>query len=159
MPRFNRRGNTGIWFVPTLAAPANPSAAAIAAGTPLHEVVTAVNGFTSEQSDLPVPDVGSTWEGTIPGGETPAASSLRIWAGNDAADAEEVARAALVEGDEGYIVFTKWNKTPTSTDPADVFPVRVKAKNDEYTGDNAPAGFTVGFSIYDPPQKDVTIAV
>lgn len=159
MGRFNRRGNTGIWYCTAIAAPGNPSAVEIAAGTPLHEVVTQVNGFTSEQSDLPVPDTGSTWEGTIPGGETPAASSLKIWAGNDAADAEEVARAALVEGDTGFMVFTKWNKTPTSTDPADVFPVRVKAVNDEYTGDNAPAGFMAGFSIYDPPSKDVAIAV
>lgn len=161
MPRFNRRGNTGVYYVPdaSLAAPGAPSAAEITAGTALHEVMAAWTGFTSEQADLPVPDLGSTWEGTIPGGETPAASSITFYAGDDDADTEETVRAALVEGDIGYIVVVKRAKTPASTEPADVFPVRIKATNDEYSVDNAAARFNVGFTIYDPPEKNVAIAV
>jgi hypothetical protein len=156
--RFNRRGNTGVYYVPTLASTSSPSAATINAGTALHEVMAAWTGFTSEQADLPVPDMGSTWEGTIPGGETPAASSITIYAGSDDADDEEVARAALVEGDEGYIVVVKRAKAAAAADPVDVFPVRIKSSNDEYSADNAAARFVVGFTIYDPPSKNVDAA-
>ncbi len=156
--RFNRRGRTGVWLVSTLADPAEPTDDEIAAGVALHEVLAATNGFSSEQDDLPVPDAGSTWNGTIPGGETPEASSMTFYAGTANADAEETVRAALVEGDEAYVVFTKWAKTPTATNPADVFPVRVKAVNDEYNlGENSPARFVAGFSIYDSPSKHVDI--
>jgi hypothetical protein len=158
MPRFNRRGKTGVWFVPSLAAPGNPSAAAIAAGTPLHDIIRSMTGWTSEQEDLDNSDLSSTWNGTLPGGETPAASSFTFAAGNVAGDVEETARTTIVEGANGYIVMTKWKKTPTSTEKADVFPVRVKAVNDEYTVDNAVAQWVAGFSIYDPPNKNVTIA-
>jgi len=158
MGRFNRRGNTGVYYVATLADPTAPSAATINAGTPLHEVMAAWSGFTSEQADLPVPDMGSTWEGTIPGGETPAASSITIYGGDDDADPEEVARAALVEGDTGYIVVVKRAKVAAAGEPCDVFPVRVKASNDDYSADNAAARFTVGFTIYDPPSKNVEAA-
>jgi hypothetical protein len=161
MARFNRRGNTGVYYVPAagIANPAAPTATEINAGTALHEVMAAWTGFTSEQADLPVPDLGSTWEGTIPGGETPAASSITFYAGDQDADTEETVRAALDPGDTGYIVVVKRAKAPVAADPADVFPVRVKAQNDEYTVDNAAARFNVGFTIYDPPSKNVDIAV
>lgn len=158
MPRFNRRGNTGVHFVLTIADPDAPTAVEIAAGTPLHEVLAASTGFTSEQSDLPVPDLGSTWEGTIPGGETPAASSLTFWSGDDDTDVEETVRAALVEGSTGFVVWSKRSKVAAAADPVDVFPVRVKASNEQYGVDNAGAQFQVGFSIYDPPSKNVAVA-
>lgn len=158
MPRFNRRGNTGVYYVATIADQGAPTVAEITAGTPLHEVMAAWTGFSSEVADLPVPDMGSTWEGSIPGGETPAASSITFYSGDDDADTEETVRAALVEGDTGFIVVVKRAKAPTAADPADVFPVRIKAVNDEYSADNAPARFMAGFTIYDPPNKNVDIA-
>lgn len=158
MPRFNRRGKTGVYYLTSLASQTAPSAAAINAGTALHEVMAAWNGFSSEVADLPVPDLGSTWEGSIPGGETPAASSITFYAGDLDADTEEAVRAVLVEGDTGFIVVVKRAKAAAAADPVDVFPVRIKASNDEYSVDNAPGRYMVGFTIYDPPNKNVDAA-
>lgn len=158
MPRFNRRGRTGVHFVPTIANRAAPTVLEINAGTPLHEVLAASSGFTSEQEDLPVPDLGSTWGKVIPGGETAAASSLTFWSGDADADVEETVRAALVEGASGFIVWTKRAKTPAAGQPVDVFPVRVKATNEQYSVDNGGAQFMTGFSIHEPPSKNVDAA-
>lgn len=158
MPRFNRRSNTGVYYVTTIADPTAPTDAEITAGQALHEVLAATSGFTSDQGDINVPDLGSTFEKTLPGGETPAASSLTFWSGDDDADTEEEVRAALVEGDTGYIVWSKRAKTPAAGDPVDVFPVRVKASNEQYAVENAGAQFMTGFSIYEEPNKHVDVA-
>lgn len=160
MGRYNRRSNTGWWLVPTIADLDAPTVAEINAGVALHEVLAAMNGFTGDQEDLPVPDVGSTWPKTIPGGETVDASSLTFWAGDDDADTEEVVRAAMVAGDgtEKYVVQIKRQKTPAAGEPADVFPVRIKKTNEVHTADNAGAQFMTGFSIHDTPHRHVDIA-
>lgn len=157
MARYNRRSNTGWWYVPTIANQAAPTDDEVAAGVALHNVLAATTGFTSTQEDIPVPDVGSTWGKTIPGGESVDASSLTFWAGDTDSDEEEEVREALVENDLGFIVVVKRQKTPAATQPCDVFPVRVKANNEVHTGDNAGAQFMVGFSIHDSPSKNVAI--
>jgi hypothetical protein len=160
MPRFNRKGRTGVWFVASLANPASPSAAAVAAGTAIHDQLKGFDGFTSETEDLDNADWGSTFNKTQPGGETPAASSLTIYAGDADADAGEVIRAALGQGgNTGYVVWVKRSKTPASGERSDVFPVRVKASNDDREAGNAIATFTVGFSIHEPPNKNVAMVV
>lgn len=158
MPKFPRRSNTGVYLVTTIANPAAPTVAEITAGTPLHDELAALTGFTSEQGTIPVPTLGSMWDGTIPGGETAAASSLTFYAGDDDTDDSEAIRAAFVEGDNAYIVFVKRAKVPVAADPVDVFPIMVMASNDSYSVDNAAAQFTVGIAIPDPPSKNVAVA-
>ena len=160
MHRFNRRSNTGVYYVPDdgFVDPTAPTAAEITAGQPLHDALAASSGFTSEDEDLPVPDLGSSWGKTIPGGKTAAASSLTFWSGDDDADLEEVIRAALPEGDAGYIVWSKRTRVPVAADPVDVFPVRIKSTNEQYGVENAGAQFMTGFSLYEEPDKDVAVA-
>lgn len=162
MTRFNRRGNTGVYFVADggFADYTAPTSTEINGGTALHDVIAAMNGFSSDVGDLTVGDLGSTWDGTIPGGESPAASSITFWAGDDDADTEETVRAALPEGDLGYIAIVKRAKTADTSSPVDVFPVRIKASNDDYGNavQNAAGQFVVGFSIYDPPAKNAVPA-
>ncbi len=157
MPPFNRRGRTGVWFVASLASTTSPSAAAIAAGTALHPALRSLTGFTSETEDLDISDMSSTFQKTIPGGETPAASSMTFRAGDQAADVEEGIRAALPQGQNGFVCFTKWSKIPTAGQPVDVWPIRCKAVNDEYSVDNAAAQFMVGMSIPNEPSKNRTM--
>lgn len=161
MSRFNRRGKTGVFYIPESGIAATdgiPTQAEIEAGQPLHNSIQAITGFTSTQEDLPVPDLGSDWNGTIPGGQTAAESGLTFYAGDEDADPEEVIRAALPEGDGGTIVFSKRSKSPVADDPIDLFPVRIKASNDQYTADNGAALFNTGFSLPDPPKKNVAVA-
>jgi hypothetical protein len=158
MPRFNRKGRTGVWFVASLANPASPSAAAVAAGTAIHDQLKLFDGWTSETEDLDNADWGSTFAKTLPGGETPAASSLTIFAGDADADAGEAIRAALGQGGaDGYVVWVKRSKTPAAGERCDVFPVRVKASNDDREAGNAIASFTVGFAIPNVPSKNVAM--
>ncbi len=158
MPRYNPRGRTRYYFVASLAAPNNPSAAAVVAGTALHVALKALSGFTSEVEDLDNSDASSTWGKTLPGGETPAASSMTFYAGDATADAEDAIRAALTEGINGYIVISNYGAPVATTGRGDVFPIRVKASNMDRMVENAVQTRTIGFSIYDPPFKNVTFA-
>lgn len=157
MPRYNRRGNTGVYFCATLTNPAAPTVAQVNAGVPLHPALAATSGFTSEQNDLPVPDISDDFDKTIPGGETPAASSLTFWSGDVNADVEETIRAAMVEGANGFVVWVKRSKVPAALTPVDVYPVRIKATNEQYGVENAGAQFMTGFSIPNAPIKHVNL--
>jgi hypothetical protein len=156
MGRFNRRGTEQVFLVTSIPDPTAPVAATIAAGVGLHPVLRSLNGFTSEVADLDAADASSTWDKTIPGGESAANSSMTFYAGDDDADTEEDVRAAFVEGAERFIVFCP-RGAPTAGEPADVFPVRIKANNDDKTFENAAATFTVQMSIHDEPSKQVAI--
>jgi hypothetical protein len=158
MPRYNPKGRSRWYFVASLATPGNPSAAAVVAGTGLHTTLKALSGFTSEVEDLDNSDMSSTWGKTLPGGETPAASSMTLYAGDETADVEEVTRAALGQGLAGYIVSSRYGAPVASTGKGDVYPVRIKASNQDPLAENAVQTFTVGFSIYDPPSKNVSFA-
>ena len=158
MPRYNGRGRTRWFFVAALASPSSPSAAAVAAGTALHVALRSLTGFTSEVEDLDNSDYSSTWGKTLPGGETAAASSMTFAAGDTTTDPEEVIRAALGEGLNGYIVRSRYGAPVATSGRGDVYPVRIKANNQDTIAENAVQTFTVGFSIYDPPSKSVTFA-
>lgn len=157
MPRFNRRGTEQVRLVTAIVDPAAPTAAEIDAGVDLHPVLRSLTGFTTSVEDLDAADQSSDFNKTIPGGETPEASAMTFYGGDDDADTEETVRAAFIEGTERYVVFTP-RGAPVAGDPADVFPVRIKANNDDKTVENAAATFTVQMSIYESPNKQVTIA-
>lgn len=157
MPRFNRRGQEQVYFVPTIVAAATPTDDEIAAGTPLHPVLRAISGFNFTGEDLDVSDMGSTWGKTIPGGDTAADSSMTFYEGDDADDTEADVEAALVKGDDGFIVFIP-SGAPVAAAKARVWPVRIKSNNPDETAENAGATFTVGFSIPDPPTLNAVIA-
>jgi hypothetical protein len=56
------------------------------------------------------------------------------------------------------MVASNYGAPVASTGKGDVFPVRIKASNMDRMVENAVQTYTVGFSIYDPPSKDVTFA-
>lgn len=156
MPRFNRRGQEQVLYVPALVAPAGPTVAALAGGTPLHPVLRSISGFNYTGEDLDVSDMGSTWGKTIPGGDTAGDSSMSFYEGDDDADLERDVEAALVKGEEGFIVFLP-EGAPVAGARARVWPVRVKSNNPDETAENAGATFTAGFSIPNPPVLDAVV--
>lgn len=155
MPRFNRRGQEKVYFALT-ATKAAPTAAQITAAVEITGGIRALTGFTSQQEDLDAADMSDTWGKTIPGGQSTVESSITFYAGDDDDDLEEDIRAALVEGTNGYVIFSKRGAATTGV-PVNVFPVRVKAVNDDETAENATATFTAGFALYDPPAKGVDV--
>jgi hypothetical protein len=158
MPRYNPKGLTRYYFTASLASPGSPSAAAVVAGTALHVVLKTLTGFTSEVEDLDNSDASSTWNKTLPGGETPAASSMTLYAGTASGDPERTVRTALAEGLNGFIVVSDTGAPEATTGRGDVFPVRIKANNMDRMVENAVQTYTVGFALYDPPFKQVTFA-
>jgi hypothetical protein len=156
MGRFNRRGTTRVYLVTTLTVGA-PTVAQITAGTRLDVAIRSLTGFTSKVDDLDAADMSSTWGKTIPGAETAESSSITFYQGNLDADVEETIRAAHTVGASRYIVFSK-RGAPTAGEPVDFYPVRVAAVNDDQNADNATATFTVQYSIYDPPVKNLDAA-
>lgn len=157
MGRFNRRGQEQVFFATAIADSAAPTVAELTAATPLHPVLRSISGFNFTGEDLDVSDMSSTWGKTIPGGDTAADSSMTFYEGDDAADVEQDVEAALVKGDDGYVVFVPAG-APVALAKARVWPVRVKSNNPDETAENAGATFTVGFSIPNPPTLDAVIA-
>lgn len=157
MPRFNRRGQEQVFFVPAIADEAEPSVAAVEAATELHPALRSISGFNYTGEDLDVSDMSSTWGKTIPGGDTAADSSMTFYEGDDDDDVEREIEAALAKGTSGFVVFSP-EGAPATGGAARVWPVRVKSNNPDESADNAGATFTVGFSIPDPPTLDAVFA-
>lgn len=160
MPRFNRRGQEQVRFLPALASMTAPSAAALVDVTAvvINDVLRTISGFNYTGEDLDASDMGSTWGKTIPGGDTAGDSSFVIYEGDDDADLEETVRLALAKGTNGFIVFTP-RGTPVAGDPARVWPIRVKSNNPEETAENAAATTMIGMSIPDEPELEAVIAI
>lgn len=157
MPRFIGRGKEGVFFVPSLADPNSASAAAVAAGTPLHNILRSFTGFTSNIENVDNADYGSRVNKTLPGAENLDDSSLTIFAGDADTDAGEAARTALAEGTNGFIVWVKRSQTPATGQRYDAFPVRVGGQNDDRTFDMAVRTWTASMSITDAPSKNKTM--
>src|SRR5436190_14783997 len=155
--RFNRRGTEKWYLVTTIANQAAPTAAEINAGVLVSPYLRSLSGFTSEVEDLDAADQSSSFNKTIPGGETPENSSMTFYASDTLADGEETTRAAFVQGTQRYMVAVP-RGTVLAAAKCDVFPVRIKSNNDDKTVENAAATYTVGMSIYTLPSKQVAIA-
>lgn len=154
---FNRRARTGIYVVPAIANRNAPTVAEITGGTPIHGIIRGLDGWTSDVDDLDNAVVGEEWNATIPGGETPAASSFTFRAGDNNADAGEAARATLARGTRTNIVICKRRRVPQIGDPVDIFEVEVKAPNDDYSADHVASTWRVGFSFPSAPVKHVAV--
>ncbi|MDQ3317516.1 MAG: hypothetical protein M3522_09340 [Actinomycetota bacterium] len=157
MPRYNRRGQELVLFLPTLANPAAPSAAALNGATAkkVQPHLRSISGFTFTGEDLDASDMGSTWGKTIPGGDTAGDSSLTIYEGDADTDPETVLSAAMPKGTNGFIVFAPRGGPIVAGDPVDVWPIRVKSNNADKTAENATATRTIGMSVPDEPYLEV----
>lgn len=143
-------------FVPAIATPASPTAAEITAGTNLTADLRAVNGFTAETQYVNVPTMQGGFESKL-GGSQQAADSSLVFAEQDTFAGNTI-KAALTSGTSGYVVVSRYTRTIAAATKVDVFPVTVAGNNRNRTADNAPAEFTVGFSITASPNLDATVA-
>jgi hypothetical protein len=112
--RYFQPGTTKIVVAAAYATIAN-----IAAGTDVSADVAAINGFTTATADLPVPSLGASFTGSIPGRKTADGSSIDFYASATGADI----RAVLTEGQNTFIVILA--NGLTSGGAMDVYPVRV----------------------------------
>jgi hypothetical protein len=151
--RFNRKGTTQIFFLPTIASAALlPTTAEITAGTELTDGINAIDGFTLENSPIETPDMASTFVSKIGGDDSAADSSLTFYEDSVLDDTE----TDLAKGTSGYIVIFSKGQSP-SAKGMDVFPVTVVSNSKAYTTDNEAAKITVQFTITARPAFNQTV--
>lgn len=143
MARFNRKGVTRIYFVPTIASTSLiPTDAEITAGTDYTAQINAIDGFSLENTPIETPDMASTFVSKIGGDDSAADSSLTFY--EDSTD--DAIETDLAKGTSGYIVIFSKGKTPGAKG-MDVYPVTVVSNSKAYTTDNEAAKITVQFTV------------
>jgi hypothetical protein len=151
--RFNRKGTTKIYYLPTIASTSLlPTSAEITAGTDYTQQVNAIDGWSLENQPIETPDMASTFVSKIGGDDSAADSSLTFYEDSTLDDVE----TDLAKGTSGYIVIFSKGKT-AGTKGMDVFPTTVVSNSKAYTADNEAAKITVQFTITQRPVFNQTV--
>ncbi|MFM9373275.1 hypothetical protein [Streptomyces sp. Da 82-17] len=151
--RFNRKGTTKIYYLPTIAAATLiPTSAEITAGTNYTGQINAIEGWSLENSPIETPDMASTFVSKIGGDDSAADSSLTFYEDSTL----DTIETDLAKGTNGFIViFSKGNTAGSKG--MDVFPVTVVSNSKSYTTDNEAAMITVQFTITSRPVFNQTV--
>ncbi|KUL23232.1 hypothetical protein [Streptomyces regalis] len=144
---------TRVLWLSAVADPGHvPTRPELTAGTDLTNAVAAIDGWTLANQGIETPDLGSTFESSIPGSDKADDSSLGFYEDKVSDDIERL----LTKDATGWIVFLRKGDVPGSRS-MDVFPVRVGSRSPNYSTDNEAAKFTVNFSITEKPTQDAEI--
>lgn len=159
MTKYIYPGTAKIVFAPSVSNIAAPTQAEINAGTALSTPgvtgqMKVAKDWGTDPGTIEVPDVGTTFVGTIPGMTSGKSASIDFY--DD--DTSTTIRTALAEGTAGYVIIMRRGQAATRR--AEVFPVKVNTVNDADidAGSNAPAMFTVTFSVTSVPNKNAVQA-
>lgn len=153
MARFNRKGTTKIYFLPSIADPGLiPTPTEISNGTDYTGQINAIDGWSLENTPIETPDMASTFVSKIGGDDAAADSSLTFYEDSTADDIE----TDLAKGTSGFIVIFSKGNTPGAKG-MDVYPVTVVSNSKAYTTDNEAAKITVQFTITDRPVFNQTV--
>lgn len=145
--RFNRKGTTKIYYLPTIVATTLiPTTSEITAGTDYTGQINAIDGWSLENQPIETPDMASTFVSKIGGDDSAADSSLTFYEDSTLDDVE----TNLAKGTSGFIVIFSKGKT-TGAKGMDVYPITVVSNSKAYTADNEAAKITVQFTITDRP--------
>jgi hypothetical protein len=151
--RFVRRGVSKFYFLPTVAALTKiPTRSELTAGTDLSGYIADSAGWGLENASVATPDMGSTFEGSIPGIDSAPDSSFTFYEDLDTDTIETL----LPKGTNGFVVVLRKGDKPLS-ESMDTFPVRVATRTTEYSAGNDPARFSVRFTITDVPALDAPV--
>ena len=157
MARFMRKGRTKIYFVPTIASLAAPTALEVAAGTVLHTELAEINGFGFANSPIDTPDMGKALVTKIMGEDTLEDSSMGFYEVQTGTDTIKV---ALAKGTAGYIVIFPRGiagATPAAADKSESWPVTVSSNSRKYSTGNEAATFNVSFANTDAPVEGTLV--
>jgi hypothetical protein len=151
--RFNRKGTTKIYYLPTIAATTLiPTSAEITAGTDYTQQINGIDGWSLENQPIETPDMASTFVSKIGGDDSAADSSITFYEDSTLDDIE----SDLAKGTSGYIVIFSKGKTAAAKG-MDVFPITVVSNSKAYTTDNEAAKITVQFTITQRPLFNGTV--
>lgn len=152
MARFIRRGVSKVRFSPTCANIHSVTRSEITSSTDLSPNIAEMSGFQLQGSQVPTPDLGSDFEGSIPGGDSAPDSSITFYED----DTTNVIETLLPKGTDGFLFLMRKGDIPTNAS-LDVFPVTVGTKSAEWSTGNEPARFVVQFFTTSKPALDTAI--
>ncbi|BDM67523.1 hypothetical protein HEK616_10100 [Streptomyces nigrescens] len=147
--RFLRRGISKILWVKDLGDPKYPSRREINGAYGLTDAVSDIEGWALENDPIETPDMGSTFNSSIPGNDKADKSSLTFYEDRFSDAIEQ----QLTKGAKGYVVLLRKGDLPGSRS-VDVFPVQVATRAATYSTGNEAAKFKVDFTITDEPSLD-----
>lgn len=150
--RFIRRGVSKIKFHPGVADIHDVTRAEIDAAFDLSDFLREVSGWGLENNSAATPDLGSSFESSIPGTDSASDSSLGFYEDLDTSEIEEL----LPKDTEGTILILRKGDKPGSPS-MDVFPIRVATKTNDISMGNDAAGFGVKANISSEPALDQVI--
>ncbi len=144
--RFYQPRLTDLIWIPAVAG-AFPTLAEVTAGTVIDTDLAGITGFTTTLADLPTKDYGDSYIGSIPGDETPDASSLQFWADPTGADAS----AYFAKGDKKHLLVVWQGLANSATSNCTFYKnVRVGTVNRPLDMTNA-AQINIGITLGDAP--------
>jgi hypothetical protein len=150
--RFFHVGETVVYYLPSIAA-ANrtPTRAEINAGTELTDEIADLSGWTIQGGEIETPDLGSKFNGKIPGRTSVDDSSFTFYADNRGVDV----RSVLPRGTSGFIVICDGGDVAGAL--ADVFPARVRSVGKVRSVGDEAGRLTIPFSITKEPAENVAL--
>ncbi|MFB7500407.1 hypothetical protein ACFC09_38005 [Streptomyces sp. NPDC056161] len=152
--RFLRRGISKIYWLKKVGDPGRPTRTEITEPNrfDLTKAVSDIEGWALTNEPIETPDMGTTFNSSIPGNDKADSSSLTFYEDrfSDAIEQE------LPKGAKGYVVFLRKGDLPGSRS-VDVFPVQVATRAATYSTGNEAAKFKVDFTITDEPSLDAPV--
>ncbi|MFD8379110.1 hypothetical protein ACFV2X_11320 [Streptomyces sp. NPDC059679] len=152
--RFLRRGISKIYWLKKINDPMWPTRTEISEPNrfDLTNAVSDIEGWALENDPIETPDMGSTFNSSIPGNDKAENSSLTFYEDRHSDEIEQ----HLPKGAKGYIVLLRKGDIPGSRS-VDVFPVQVATRAATYSTGNEAAKFKVDFTITDEPSLDSVV--
>ncbi|MBC9724953.1 hypothetical protein [Streptomyces sp. TRM68367] len=152
--RFLRRGISKIYWLKKVDNPDRPTRKEISEPNrfDLTKAVSDIEGWALENEPIETPDMGTTFNSSIPGNDKAESSSLTFYEDRFSDDIEQ----ELPKGAQGYVVFLRKGDIPGSRS-VDVFPVQVATRAATYSTGNEAAKFQVTFTVTEEPSLDAPV--
>ncbi|MGW3121356.1 phage tail tube protein [Streptomyces sp. NPDC001107] len=152
--RFLRRGISKIYWLKKVNDPERPSRTELSEPNrfDLTKAVSDIEGWALANEPIETPDMGSTFNSSIPGNDKADSSSLTFYEDRFSDAVEQ----QLPKGAKGYVVFLRKGDIPGSRS-VDVFPAQVATRAATYSTGNEAAKFKVDFTIIDEPSLDAPV--
>ncbi|MBY8884785.1 hypothetical protein K7472_07990 [Streptomyces sp. PTM05] len=152
--RFLRRGISKIYWLKSVAdrdrlerkelAPPN--------AFELTDAVSDIDGWALENDPIETPDMGSTFNSSIPGNDKADSSSLTFYEDQLSDEIEQ----HQPKGAKGFVVFLRKGDIPGSKS-VDLFPVQIATRAATYSTGNEAAKTKVTYTILDEPSLDLPV--
>ncbi|MFF4051935.1 hypothetical protein ACFYZ5_35365 [Streptomyces chartreusis] len=152
--RFLRRGISKIYWLRKVSNQERPTRAEISVPNrfDLTKAVSDIEGWALENEPIETPDMGTTFNSSIPGNDKAESSSLTFYEDRFSDDIEQ----ELPKGAQGFVVLLRKGDIPGSRS-VDVFPVQVATRAATYSTGNEAAKFKVTFTVTDEPSLDAPV--